>query len=414
MISKKFGNNNIKNMLFIYDFLCFIIFRFFFSKKVEILAPCGKLYSDFKQNNFLVRINNPIKFIYYTLTRGELGLGESYSLNYWNLERGDLGEFLTFCGEHFVDDSGSTIFCKLKKFLPFEWFRLLFFRWKKTHDFNQAKEAVKQAYDDVDSELYNEMLDEKFMQYTSGVYETDETTLEEAQIRKMELLLEKADLPDTKTRILDIGCGWGGLLHYGTSTRKNMEGVGITNSSMMHRETLERASLTNLPFTAERCDFRNINPLLGKFNAIFSVEMIEAIGVNLYNDFARICHEFCLSNGKVVLQVINTTTPVTKERKPHDSFVLTHIFPGCQIPSVEQITESMNIYFDTVSVEHFGKDYAKTLLDWRKRLIENRKKITHVEERIIRGFEYYLSWCEAGFNLGMLNVSQLSFSPKLF
>lgn len=397
-------------MRFLYDFLCWIMFRFF-SKKININFS-GKLYS-YPNNIFTIRINNPVKFIYLTLTRGELGFGESYSFNYWNLEKGDLGDFMTFCGKKFVDSSGSTIFCKIKKFLPFEWFRLLFFRWKKPHDFEQAKEAVKQAYDDVDSVLYDKMLDTKFMQYTSGIYNNENISLEEAQMKKMEILLEKADLND-KSKILDIGCGWGGLLHYATSTRKNLKGIGITNSEMMYKKTLDRSEKTSLPFTAKKCDFRNIDPLIGKFDAIFSIEMIEAIGVDLYNHFAKVCYDFCLPDGKVVLQVINTITPVTKERKPHESFVLTYIFPGCQIPSVKQITEAMELYFDTISIEHFGEDYAKTLQEWRKRLISNRKELLHIENRIIRGFEYYLAWCEAGFNLGLLNVSQLVFSPKSF
>ena len=392
----------------LYDLACLMIYKFF-DKKLSIVSSTGTYYKS-STDDFIVNINNPYKFIYNVVTRGELGFGESYSYNYWNLSKGDIGRFMYYCGINFADEKGDTLACKIKKYLPFEWFRRYNFKWGNTHNIESAEQIIKEAYDDVDPILYDVMLDKTYKQYTSAIYETDDSTLDEAQKLKLETLMTKSNLK-SNNRILDIGCGWGGLLEYATSSRENVEGIGITNSDKMYQGTLNRANTTKLPFSALKCDFRDIPSDIGQFDAILNVEMLEAIGVDLFDDFAKVCYKFCKQDGKVVIQVINVSHDVPDEKQVHDCFTLTYIFPGSQCPHINQLTRVLERYFEIESIESIGNSYVKTLRDWRINLMNGKDKLSHIDPSIIRGFEYYLSWCEAGFDIGILDVSQLILSP---
>lgn len=302
-------------------------------------------------------------------------------------------------------EQGSSFVERVVSWLPFAWFRKFFWRWHGHWNREKAQTAIEEAYDNVPAALYKKMLDDPWMQYTSAMYSKADTDLESAQVRKMERLLELSGLNSKEpATILDIGCGWGGLLHYATLTRKQWTGVGITNSKKMFEATNNRAVELKLPFGAKLCDFRDIE--IGKqVDAVFAVEMIEAIGLELYGDFARVVKSVLKPKGRAVLQVINSTLPVVpRERRPHESYVLTYIFPGSQIPRNADVIEAMtNAGMRLVEEHSFGLDYARTLFEWRKR-VKNEEN-----GRLRRRFEYYLAWCEAGFTRGFLSVTQLVF-----
>jgi len=268
------------------------------------------------------------------------------------------------------------------------------------------------AYD-VDDTLYMGMLDES-MTYTCGRFLNGDETLEKAQKIKRQMLVDKARLP-SDARVVDIGCGWGTLCAHVADNSPTARVTGISNSPGMIRISTERYGMhPNIDYR-ER-DYRDIDVADGTVDAVFSVEMLEAIGVNQFDTFASVCNRLLKPGGRAVIQVITapawSNSVARTKRKKNETFVTTYIFPGGQIPHVEFVEESMAKQgFDKVHSESFGHDYARTLRLWRKNLLKNQQRIK-CKPSIHRAYEYYLAWCEAGFEIELLNLHQLVFQKR--
>jgi len=324
---------------------------------------------------------------------------------------GDLGDFFTVIASnlnHFA-------LLELMRWLsPIEWYR--WFQQKKQNSENTVEESEKQidTHYNIGNDWYTSFLDTS-MTYTSARFENEDEPLEQAQKRKRDLIIKKSLLEEGENkRVLDIGCGFGTLCNQISGIPSVSEVVGICNSIMMIDYCKSKFSTPRFVFS----DYRTYEDK-ELFDVITSVEMLEAIGVANFREFADICNRLLKPKGRVVIQVI--TAPIflnnTVRRRVkgiNETFVTTYIFPGGQIMHIEWLHEAFHRDFVKVHCESFGKDYAKTLRTWRSNLIKSRAKgdISHYPETLFRTFEYYLAWCEGGFASECLDVHQIVFEKR--
>ena len=332
--------------------------------------------------------------------RGEIGFGEAYAANEWSLDNGDLGDFMT---ELAAKGGNESWFDVVKQWWPGEWLR------KRRHtyrslDHGTAKELIKVAYD-VSDDLFTTMLDQS-MTYTCGRWSNGAETLGAAQRHKRQALIDKACLPPDST-VLDIGCGWGGLVQHVADDHPTAAVFGITNSPSMAAKAKDRTQ-NAVGVQIFETDYRQTAFEDETFDAIFSVEMLEAIGVNQFPDFAGVCARLLKPGGKAVIQVITApawSNPTARSKTKHnETFVTTYIFPGGQIPHVEHLHEAMAPYFHCRHTESFGHDYVRTLQEWRANLGNGDPDVPEATKRC---YDYYLAWCEAGFASELLSVHQI-------
>jgi len=298
---------------------------------------------------------------------------------------------------------------------PLEWYRWV--KELKDNNDNTVKNSEKQidVHYNLGNDWYSAFLDPS-MTYTSGRFdENKDDSLEIAQKNKRDLVLKKALLHyGENKRVLDIGCGWGTLCNDISKLPSVSEVIGICNSEMMIKNSKENYKGPQFIFS----DYRTYTDSK-LYDVITSIEMLEAVGVSNFPEFANICSSLLKPKGRVVLQVITAPrflnhTAKKKKKGVNETFVTTYIFPGSQIPHVEWVHEAFHKDFIKIHCESFGKDYAKTLNCWRSNLVKSKQlgQVDHYSDEMFRTFEYYLAWCEGGFASECLDVHQIVFEKK--
>jgi cyclopropane-fatty-acyl-phospholipid synthase len=236
------------------------------------------------------------------------------------------------------------------------------------------------------------------MMYSCAVYERPDATLEQAQVAKLDALCRKLDLRPGD-HLLEIGTGWGGLaLH--AAQRYGCRVTTTTISRQQHQLATERVRAAGLAdrITVRLDDYRDLD---GRYDKIVSVEMIEAVGHHYFDTFFRRCGELLAPGGIMVLQSITIDDRYYESARDSVDFIKRHIFPGCCIPSVGALTESMNraSTLRVAGLEDIGLHYATTLAAWRHNLLANAAKIRErgYPDTFLRMWLFYLAYCEAGF-----------------
>jgi cyclopropane fatty-acyl-phospholipid synthase-like methyltransferase len=241
------------------------------------------------------------------------------------------------------------------------------------------------------------------------------STLEEAQLRKLDHLIARANVQKTD-RVLDLGFGWGGLSIRLAET-VGCRVVGITLSKEQHDLALERVRARGLDhlITFEIVDYRVFaaaHP--GEFDRIISVEMIEAVGANYFGEYMAALDRLLAPQGLIVIQAI--TMPESRyETYIHTTdFINTIIFPGGCCPSLAAVTGAMmkgtNLLL--TSVDQFNVHYGETLRRWRANfnaVLADVVRPLGFDDAFIRTWNYYLCYCEAGFSTQTLGLQVLTF-----
>lgn len=263
------------------------------------------------------------------------------------------------------------------------------------------------AHYDLGNELYQLMLDPT-MAYSCGIFEREDSTLEEASIAKFEAICRKLDLRPTD-HLVEIGTGWGGLAihaarHYGCR-------VTTTTISQQQydwaREQIARAGLSDR-ITLLLEDYRDLR---GQYDKAASIEMIEAVGANYLDTYLRKCASLLRSDGAMLLQAITIQDQYYDLASRSVDFIQRFVFPGSFIPSVAVIQESLARVTDLkiFHLEDIGPHYARTLRCWRERFFENLPAVRRLgyPDSFVRLWEYYLCYCEGGFAERQLGDVQL-------
>jgi cyclopropane-fatty-acyl-phospholipid synthase len=266
------------------------------------------------------------------------------------------------------------------------------------------------AHYDLGSEFYRRWLDAT-MTYSSALFSGDLTrSLEDAQVAKYERILGLLD-PRPGSRILEIGCGWGGFAEYAARTRDcSVHGITISRRQLeFGLRRIRDAGLTE----RVALEFRDYRDLRGSYDHVVSIEMYEAVGERFWPTYFRTLRERLKPRGRAVVQAITIADERFDRYRSSTDFIQQFIFPGGMLasPSVFR-AQAERAGLAVHSAHAFGLDYAETLRRWNQRFNQAWREIQidGFDERFKRLWNFYLSYCEAGFRSRSTDVLQVEMS----
>jgi len=263
------------------------------------------------------------------------------------------------------------------------------------------------AHYDLGNDFYQLFLDPT-MAYSCAVFERDDSTLEEASTAKFDRICRKLGLA-SGMQLLEIGTGWGGFAIH-AARKYGCHVTTTTISRQQHDLAAEKISASGLNnrITLLQQDYRD---LTGQFDRLVSIEMIEAVGHRHLPTFFRSCSERLKPDGAALIQAITMPDHHYQRYLNTPDFINRHIFPGSCCPSLHAISEAVAQVTDLrlTHLEDFSPHYARTLREWRHAFHANLEQVRSLgfDERFIRLWEYYLCYCEGGFEERFSGVAQL-------
>ncbi|WP_339630787.1 cyclopropane-fatty-acyl-phospholipid synthase family protein [uncultured Sneathiella sp.] len=257
---------------------------------------------------------------------------------------------------------------------------------------------------DLGNEFYGHWLDET-MTYSAALFTETRQSLGEAQRQKYRRIAELANL-DESSRVLEIGCGWGGFARLAaTEYGAHVDGITLSAEQLTFaREASEKAELTNQTAFHYR-DYRDQN---GTYDAIVSIEMFEAVGEEHWSSYFKALKRNLASGGRAIVQVITIDEKRFAQNRNTADFIQRYIFPGGKLPSKTAFIEAAAKGGLTATIrEEFGGDYATTLNLWREKFLAKWPEIEPLgfDQRFKRMWDYYLQYCEAGFRRKSIDVA---------
>ncbi|WP_120715847.1 SAM-dependent methyltransferase [Tsuneonella amylolytica] len=271
---------------------------------------------------------------------------------------------------------------------------------------SSSKRNVAHHYD-IGNDLYELMLDGDHLQYSCAYWPRPDMTLEEAQTAKLAHIAAKLALSPGQ-RVLDIGCGWGGMTIY-LARHVDVTVTGITLSeeqAALARQRVAAAGVADRVFI-ELVDYRDLAGRGDTFDRIVSVGMFEHVGVPQFETFFRSCANLLAPDGVMLLHSI------TRFGKPGktDAFTRKYIFPGGYIPALsETLSASEKVRLIATDIEILRLHYARTLREWYARIVANRETIEKTySPRFYRMWTFYLAGATASFESGGMGNFQIQY-----
>jgi cyclopropane-fatty-acyl-phospholipid synthase len=241
----------------------------------------------------------------------------------------------------------------------------------------RASRSIQVHYD-VGNDLYVRMLDPR-MVYTCAYWRAA-TTLAEAQEAKLDLICRKLGL-QPGMRLLDLGCGWGGLAAY-AAERYGCSVVGVTLSPSQHE--LGREMWQHLDVDLRLCDYRDVR---GTFDRVVSVGMMEHVGPRNHRHAMQVVHRTLVDDGIALIHTIAANL----SRRDTTPFIDRYIFPGAVAPSLAQLGRAIEGLFVVEDVQNIGPDYERTLLAWWENFDRAYPDLAHrYDRRFYRMWKFYL------------------------
>jgi cyclopropane-fatty-acyl-phospholipid synthase len=335
---------------------------------------------------------------------GLIGFGESYMAGEWSSK--DLTQVLTVFAAS-VADLVPTTLQWLRPIAPA--FRP---RWRGTNR-DQARRNVAEHYD-LSNELFAEFLDET-MTYSSAFFThlpASWPDLAAAQRRKFDRLLDMAGV-ECGSRVLEIGTGWGELCIRAATRGAHVRSVTLSvEQQRLARHRVAAAGLSDL-VQIDLCDYRDVG---GCYDAVVSVEMIEAVGYHSWPTYFATLEQLVRPGGRVAIQAITMPHARMLATRNTHTWIQKYIFPGGLLPSTQAIAgiTKRHTGLRTVDMTSLRPHYAETLRLWRERFLQRRDGLAHLgfDEVFARMWELYLAYSEAGFRSGYLDVFQWTFARE--
>jgi cyclopropane-fatty-acyl-phospholipid synthase len=335
----------------------------------------------------------------HVLLDPELKLGEAYMDGTLQVEEGTIADLLAIVLGQRMDGA------------PPAWARpqwLLRYLWRRLQQFNRPSRSQRNVahHYDLDGRLYSLFLDAD-QQYSCAYFENPDQSLDDAQLAKRRHVAAKL-LTQDNHKILDIGCGWGGLgLYLAEFCRARV--TGITLSHEQWQRANERAAERNLAQTAQfrMQDYRDMQE---RFDRIVSVGMFEHVGVGFYDTYFRKCAELLAHDGVMLLNSIgrsegpNVTNP----------WIAKYIFPGGYIPALSEVLPCIERAGLLVTdIEILRLHYAETLKKWRDRFMAHREEVERIyDQRFVRMWEFYLAASEMAFREQAMMVMHIQLTKR--
>ena len=338
------------------------------------------------------------RFYRRTVLGGDLGFADLYAKSKWFTD--NLTDLITILILNKDNLSGLDVrWSFLTKMLA------RIGHWRRKNTLSGSKRNIQEHYD-LSNEMFTTFLDET-MTYSCGFFEKESDSLHQSQLNKIDKILDKADIKEGH-HILEIGSGWGALARRAVE-RKGCKVTTITLSERQYEYVNNMIEKENLKdhIDIQLIDFRNIK---GKYDRVVSVEMIEAIGYDLFNPYFERIEKLMKPNGTAVIQAITYPDEDYDTYRKGCDFIQKFIFPGSLLPSVGAMENSINLTGLKVdNIERIGSHYATTLNKWSKNFNENVDRIKDMgfDQYFINLWNYYFSYCEAGFANNTIDDVQL-------
>jgi cyclopropane-fatty-acyl-phospholipid synthase len=336
--------------------------------------------------------------------RGSLGLGEDYLDGRW--EADDLLALLRIAARELQRPSrmrtalwrARGLLHRLRHLVP-------------ENSRRGARENISAHYD-LGNELFSAFLDERMM-YSCALFPAEGVSLEEAQLAKLERICAQLELSPAD-HLLEIGTGWGGLAVH-AAREYGCRVTTTTISREQHRLASARVREAGLEdrVTVLLEDYRDLR---GSYDKLVSIEMIEAVGWQHFDEFFRRCDELLAPDGLMFLQAITIDDGLYESEKAARSFANTHVFPGGCLPSKATIAACLARATSLRQVwsADITADYPPTLAAWRRRFLATWERLRGrgYDERFRRLWVFYLTSSEAGFREGRIGDVQALFAKR--
>jgi cyclopropane-fatty-acyl-phospholipid synthase len=366
-----------------------------FRGSLELTLPSGQTVvlggqnpgekADLTLRNFSV--------IWASIRRAQLGFFERYLAG--DIESRDPTAFFRFYlqNRQSLDHASSGVF-----------FSSLFDRlWHKKRDNNKdgSKDNIAAHYD-LGNEFYKLWLDDT-MTYSSAIFDGKANSLEAAQRLKYLHVLDAAEVK-AGSSVLEIGCGWGGFAEEAARRGANVHGITLSKEQLAFaQERLKNAGLNN----NAQLHFEDYRDTKGQFDAIASIEMIEAVGEPHWPTYFKTLFDRLKPGGVAAVQGITMLEENFEPYRKSVDFIQRYVFPGGMVLTkdiMREQSEKAGLLFE--KMDCFGKSYAETLRQWRVRFEAAWPKIVPLgfDERFRKLWTLYLCYCEAGFEEGVIDV----------
>ena len=370
---------------------------------IEIIKFDGSIlkFGD-KEDQLKVKviIKHP-SFTYNLIKSGSIGLAESYMSGYF--ETNNLSDLIELTAKNI------KIIHKFSGVLDLP--AINYFKNKIIKNTkSRSKENIAKHYD-LGNDFFSLWLDET-LTYSSAIFENKNQQLSQAQNNKYQKLIDLLK-PKDNSNVLEIGCGWGGFAEYlGKNYNVKLDCITISKKQYeFAKERIHKIGL-NEKVNIEIKDYRDLK---SKYDSIASIEMIEAVGQNYLQSYFNTIKKNLSENGNVAIQSITIDDSLFDRYKNKQDFIQKYIFPGGFLPS----KKSLYNYADANGLKleeynSYSKHYSDTLIIWRK---EFNKKWDIIKNQgfdltFKKMWEFYLSYCEAGFKSKNIDLIQLSLCNK--
>ncbi len=373
---------------------------------LRVVEAGGASYGGGTPDAPVFRLVHPDSFFHRIGATGTIGFGEAYMAGDWTAD--DLAGVLSAFAAN-MRDLVPEMFHKLR--------HAVLSRMPDSHDntVEGARQNIHHHYD-LSNELFTTFLDDT-MTYSSAVFDGEPygggEALADAQRRKVDRLLDCAAVR-AGSRVLEIGTGWGELAIRAAGRGATVTTVTISvEQAELARERIAAAGLAERA-TVLLQDYREVR---GQYDAIVSVEMIEAVGANHWDEYFGTIDRLLAPGGRVGLQAILQEDYTVLATRDTYTWIRKYIFPGGQIASVEAIERTLRAGTSLRVADRFafGRHYAETLRRWRERFEAHADRVEALgfDETFRRMWSLYLAYSEAGFRTGYLDVAQLTLTKPV-
>jgi len=342
------------------------------------------------------------RFYSRTLLGGSIGNAESYVDSDWDTEQLTDLIRLFVLNKDILDGIDNGVGSLLQPFQKY-------FHGLRKNTIEGSRENIRSHYD-IGNDFFKLFLDDTMM-YSSAVFPTKETPLHEASMNKVALIVGKLKLKPTD-HLIEIGTGWGTLAVYAAKTY-GCKVTTTTISAEQYKYAVEKVKEAGLE-SRVKVLFEDYRKLTGVYDALVSVEMIEAVGLDHLDTYFEKCSSLIKKDGVMALQAITIRDQTYESARKSVDFIQRHIFPGSGIPSMHAMMNSVTKKTDMALThqQDFSEDYAETLKNWSKRLAKNENEIVKLgyPDFLHRLWQYYFSYCEGGFRERAIGLSQIVLS----
>ena len=279
--------------------------------------------------------------------------------------------------------------------------------WARRNTTARSRENISAHYD-LGNDFFSLFLDPSMM-YSSAVFPTPESDLATAATYKLKLICEDLEL-SANDHLVEIGTGWGGMAIYAAENY----GCRVTTTTISReqydyaREAVARRGLQDR-ITVLFDDYRDLS---GRFDKLVSIEMIEAVGHQFYDTYFSTLNRLLKPHGKAAIQAITMTEQRYEQARDSVDFIKRYIFPGGCLPSLTVISDALSRVTDLQmsNLRDITRDYADTLNVWHEGFLEKLDEVKEMgfDDRFIRMWRYYLSYCEGGFRERIIGTYQIT------